>query len=406
MSTDLSILRRLARTPMFRRWAIANLFARLPLTMNLLALVLVGEHLSGSLAVGAQLAGAATLAAGLSAQWRGRSLDRVELRSGLRRHLLTSAAVTAVLTAAVIAGLPVWAIAVLAVAEGMAFAAVLGGFRALLVPAVEREDLEAANALDAVFVEVAFVAGPALAGALALLVGAQGVLVIMTVAMVVAAGLVGRLPERPAAPPERRTARPPWAIEGMTSTYALALGAGVMLGSLEASIPARLQELGRDPALAGPLLALTAAGSGLAGVVASVQRGALARVRWQAAVLFSLLGALYVVPAAATGVLGLAIGLFVLGVPIAPLNALGSLVVQDLVPEDRQAEGFALFTAVILIGAGLGQALSGQLLPVLGPQGVFVADAALGLSLGALVLATAVRRSVTGQPLRVGGARP
>ena len=86
---------------MFRRWAVVNLLARLPMTMNLLALVLVGEAVTGSLANGASLAGIATVSAGLAAQWRGRMLDRVELREGLRRHLgLSALAVLALLGAA------------------------------------------------------------------------------------------------------------------------------------------------------------------------------------------------------------------------------------------------------------------------------------------------------------------
>lgn len=48
-------MRVLLATRSFRLWAVANLFARLPLTMQLLALVLAGEAATGSLAIGAQL---------------------------------------------------------------------------------------------------------------------------------------------------------------------------------------------------------------------------------------------------------------------------------------------------------------------------------------------------------------
>ena len=164
MSTPPSPIRRLAAQPTFRRWAVANLFARLPLTMNLLVLVLVGEEVTGSVATGATIAGAATLSAGLTAQLRGRRLDRVELNRGLRQDLMLSGvSVTAILIATILRA-PVPVLLVLAAVMGVAYAAVLGGFRALLVRSVPPGDLEAANAIDAVFVEVAFVTGPARGG--------------------------------------------------------------------------------------------------------------------------------------------------------------------------------------------------------------------------------------------------
>nr|MBA2577732.1 hypothetical protein [Euzebyaceae bacterium] len=81
-------LRDLARQRLWRRWTLASFLARLPGTMTLLALVLAGEEATGSLAVGAQLAGVATVVAGVAAPWRGRRLDRAELRGGLQRACL------------------------------------------------------------------------------------------------------------------------------------------------------------------------------------------------------------------------------------------------------------------------------------------------------------------------------
>ena len=103
MSTGLGAL---VRQPLWRRWTVAALLGRLPLTMNLLALVLVGERVSGSLAIGAQLAGVATITAGIAAPLRGRQLDRGGLRTGLRNAALLTAGVTLVLAAAVVFAIP------------------------------------------------------------------------------------------------------------------------------------------------------------------------------------------------------------------------------------------------------------------------------------------------------------
>jgi uncharacterized membrane protein YeaQ/YmgE (transglycosylase-associated protein family) len=396
MTTHASPLRELLRSPLFRRWAVANLFARLPLTMNLLALVLVGEAVTGSFATGATLAGILTFTSGVLAQPRGRRLDRTDLRAGVRRDLVVSAAVVLAFVAAVVAQAPVWVLGLLVAAQGAASAAILGGFRALLVPTVPGDQIEPANALDAVFVEVAFVAGPAVAGGLAFLVGPVGVLVLQAAAFLVAAVLLRGLPTRlPVADPTH-AGPAPLRTRGASSVYLLVLGIGVGLGGWEATMPARLASFGFEAAAAGPLMALTALGSGLAGLVAANQRDPLRRGRVLAGVLLVLFAAAIVPTAVATDLLVLGVALFALGLPIAPLNALGGLTLQRTVAVARQAEGFALFPAMILIGAGAGQALAGQLLRTMTPSAVLAGLAVVPAVLGAVVLLAAVRRRLLG----------
>lgn len=380
----------------------ANLFARLPLTMNLLTLVLVGEVVTGSLATGATLAGILTLTSGLLAQPRGRRLDRMELRGGLRRDLVVSAIAIVVLAGAAAVAAPVWVLGVLSALVGVASAALLGGFRALLVPTVSTEEIEPANALDAVFVEVAFVAGPAVAGAAALLIGPIGVLLLQAVAFVVAAWVLGGLPTRPPVDDLQRAGPAPLRTRGATSIYLLAFGPGLALGAWEATMPARLEAFGWEPAAAGPLLALTALGSGLAGLVAANQRDPLRHGRMLAATLLLVFAAVVVPTAIAPSLVILGAALFVLGVPIAPLNALAGLALQRIVAAPRQAEGFALYPAMILIGAGSGQALAGVALRVLTPAQVMLAAALLVAMLGVIVVAAIVRRRVLGLPPGVG----
>ena len=401
-ATSVSPLRRLLRNPRFRRWAAANLFARLPLTMNLLALVLVGEVVTGSLATGATLAGILTFTTGVLAQPRGRRLDRSDLRLGLRRDLLVSAAVMAALLVAAAASAPVWVLAVLAAAEGAASAAILGGFRALLVPTVHTDELEPANALDAVFVEVAFVAGPAAAGGLALVVGPVGVLGAEVASFVVAALLLRGLPTRMPVPGIGLAGPAPLRTRGAGSVYLLALGLGLCLGGWEATMPARLGSFGLEPAAAGPLLALTALGSGIAGLVAANQRDPLRRGRLVAAALLLAFGIVLVPSAVAGDLVLLGVALFAVGLPIAPLNALAGLTLQRTVATPRQAEGFSLFPAMILIGAGVGQAFAGQLLGALTPAQLILVLAGIATSLGAVVAAAAVRRHLLRLPPGVG----
>jgi MFS family permease len=356
-----SSLRGLARQPLWRRWTLASFLARLPNTMTLIALVLVGEELTGSIA--------------LCAPWRGRRLDRFELRGGLQRACWVTAAVMAAQAVALVAGAPLALFFALAVAQGVAFAAVSGGYRALLVPVVPPNDLPRANALEAVFVEVAFVTGPGLAALLALAVGPVGVLVSMA-ASVAAAALVARgLPQLD--PPTHRAAEAPWRTPGAWQVYAIALGIGVALGVLESAIPARAVELGLQTASGGFLLMLVAAGSGIGGIAASMARRPLGRARVRATALLLALAVLTAPAAVSESLVLLGLALLLCGVPIAPMNALGALILQQRVPAGRQAEGFAVFIAAILICAGAGQLLTGRLLDDLGPQALLGIAAAV-----------------------------
>lgn len=385
-------LRLLASQRLWRRWTLASFLARLPVTMTLIALIFAGQQVTGSLAVGAQLAGVATFVSGVAATWRGRQLDRIELRGGLQRACLATAAVLTAQVAALLLGAPVAVLFVLAGAQGFASSAISGGFRALLIVAVPAEHLPRANVIEAVFVEVAFVAGPALAGALVYAVGPEGVIAAMALATAGAAVVARGLPTvRPAAV---RTAAAPWRTPRARPVFALALSLGVCIGIFESALPARMEQLGVVAEGAGPLLAFMALGSGIGGLITSAHAERLENPRWPAVMLLTLFAVLLAPLALLASLPLLAAALTVAGMPIAPLNALGALRLQRTVPEGRQAEGFAVYIAAILMGAGVGQSVTGQLLDRIGPELLLVGSAALPL-LAAVVVAAARPRKVT-----------
>lgn len=386
---DFEGLRRLGRLAAWRRWTLASFLARLPVTMTLLALVLAGHEATGSLAIGAQLAGVATVVTGLAAPWRGRRLDARELRGGVQRACAAAAVVLFAQAVAVGTGMPLAVLFALAAAQGVTLAAVSGGYRALLAAVVPRADLARANAVEAVFVEVAFVSGPALAGMLAFAVGAVGVLVAMGAAAAASVLAAAGLPRME--PPEERVAAAPWRAPGVWPVYAIAFALGVAVGLFESALPARVSDLGYAAASAGPLLALLAGGSGVGGVVATLRNDGARRPRLQAVVLLAAFG-LLLVPAALSGsVLLLGAALFVAGVPIAPLNALGAMLLQESVPAGRQAEGFAVYIAAILFGAGAGQIVTGLVLDRVGPQALLLGCAAIPVLLALVVAQRGVR---------------
>ena len=386
MTTGLTAL---IRQPLWRRWTAASLLGRLPMTMSLLALILVGERATGSLAIGAQLAGVATATAGLAAPLRGRQLDRAGLRVGLRRAAVLTGCVLSAIAVAVQVDVATPLLYLLAAVLGGSFSALSGGFRALLVPVVSADDLPRANTLEAVFIEVAFVAGPSLAGLLAIVVGPVGVLLVMAMTAFASAAITGGLPD--VAPSVDRATAPPWRTRGAPPIYLLALLVGACVGLLESALPARAEELGLSAAAAGPLLALTAAGSAVGGLFAAARRNQREhQVRWAVGLLVAL-GALLAGLAWTSAVLPLCVMLFVVGAPIAPLNALAALRLQDAISLARLGEGFAMFTAAIMVGAGIGQSITGQLLDVVGAQALLAGAAVVPL-VAAAAIGIAVRR--------------
>lgn len=395
-------LRRLFAQPVFRRWAIANLMARLPLTMNLLVLVLAGEEVTGSVSTGALLAGAATFSAGAFARWRGRRLDRVELNRGMRSGIGLAAVLVALLGVAVLLEAPVWLLLALSVTMGWSYAAVLGGFRALLVEAVTEEDLEAANALDSVFVEVAFVTGPALAALLSMVLSPGLILLLMGATFLAAIALTATLPTRLPRPGRDPAGPAPFLTRGATPIYLIAVVIGVTVGSLEALTPAKTERLGLDANDAGQFLALLAAGSAIAGVVAASHSNQLRRGRVYGAVLLAVL-AIMLVPASATdSVVWFAVLWFIAGFPLAPLSALGSYSLHRIIAAERRAEGFSTLSAMILAGAGSGQLLVGLLLERLDADRLLALTALLPGTLAILLMSSAARRRVLGMPTGLG----
>lgn len=391
---QLRALRALVGRSPVRWWALAVLLNRLPAAMAGLALILAGERATGSLADGALLVAASALGFAVAAPWRGRALDRVELRGGLQRDCGLAAASTAALAVAVLAGAPLWALVALSVAVGVASAGLEGGFRALLPTIVPPGEVSRGSALEAVLGEVTFLAGPALAGLIAHVAGAVTALGVMAAGSLSAALIAARLPRRPPAPPvtrpggrgRRRSGRRQavWRLPGVGAVYVLAVGAGGCVGLLESAMPARVALLGLPAPAAGGYLTAAYTASLLGGVVATatapsdVALGAR-RAPVHALALFGWLGGGLAATALVGSPAGLAAAAMAAGLALAPLYALGALVLQSRLPPARHAEGFAVFIAAQAVGAGLGNAVTSQLLGRAGPVGLLALGSGLAL---------------------------
>lgn len=368
----------LSRQPLVRWWALAVVLNRLMPAMGVLAYILAGRQATGSLADGALLVAASAAGFALAAPWRGRRLDRVELRGGLQRDCGVAAASVVLLAAAVVVGAPVAVLAVVAAAGGVATAGLEGGFRALLPAVVADRDLPQASSLEAVLGEASFLIGPAVAGLVAHAAGPVTVLGLMAAASTMAALVAGKLPRHHPDTDDgtrRDGLRGVWRLPGVGAVCLLALAAGGGVGLFESALPARVEGLDLPAAAAGGYVTAAYLASLAGGLVVTVTTSATAHHQqrtapWRAVALLAWFGGGLMAAAAAGTPVTLALASVAAGLTLAPLYALGAIVLQARLPAGRHAEGFAVFIAAQAAGGGLGSATTSQLLDSLGAAGL------------------------------------
>lgn len=363
------------------RWALATLLVRLSDSMSLVVFLFVGHRIAGSLGAGAVLAGVLTLIAGLAGPLRARRAERDDLVAALSRACWTYSVLLLACVGMITVRAPLWTYYVLMTALGIARAPLPGGLRALLVAVVPQRQLSRATVLDVVGIEVAFVAGPAVASLVFSLGGVLPVLLLMAAATAAAGVLLTALPRMSPPPPGRGLP----ALAGIRGLLTVTLVAGAALGMFESAIPARVDSLGYAPGWAGILLGLLAAGSAMGGVVVALVPRVLSNDRRTAGMLSITLGVLFFLGVIARSIVPLAALVFVAGLPMTPLHAIGIRTLQRRVPLPRQAEGFALFFAALIVGAGIGQLVTGLLLTAVPPHQLLTAAAAVVGLLGALL---------------------
>ena len=358
-------LRSLARTPGWGWWVVGCFFARLPVTMVAVAMVLAGRRL-GSFSLGAALAGVASLSSGFGAWWRARAMDRNELRGSIARDLAFTAVGLAVVAALVQVRGPVLAVGVAVALASIASSALFAGYRSMLAMLVPPALLPSSFAIDAVLVEVAFVCGPAFAGLLSLAVGPAGVLFTMSMAAVVALVGTRRLPRREPIiqDPGTEPAPAPWADAQVMANYLATAAVGMMLGLFEAGLAPYAVLLGHRDGVGGLLSAAYAFGSGAGGLVFATRLAGRDGHSRRAIALMAVLGILLVPVAGAPALPALLGMLLVAGLPFATTNAAGSSHLQARLHPARATEGFALSTMFILVGIAAGNALASLILHV------------------------------------------
>jgi len=246
--------------------------------------------------------------------------------------------------------------------------------------ASEPRSVQTAFALEAVADEIVFMIGPILVTVLATSVDP-----VAGLGTAIALACVGtwflaaqRATEPPASPrSEVRADRPrmPWRTVVPLTAVGLALGA--QLGNAEVVTVAFSQEQG-SRAYAGPLLAVWAFGSLLAGLASGAitwRRGPDQRLRWGTVAI-----TVTMVPLTFVGsVPVMAAVLFVAGFAIAPTLIATMSLTEQRVPPGRLTEGMAFVQTGIVAGVAPGAAIGGAVVDASGASTAYLVSVAAGV---------------------------
>ncbi|MER7849665.1 MFS transporter [Kitasatospora sp. NPDC096077] len=404
--------RRLFAAPGAAAFTLAGLLGRLALSMNGVSLVVLLAERRGSYALAGTVSAAGLVTGAIGMPLLGRLVDRYGQARVAVPAALYNAVPLAALLLCVRLGAPDWTLYLCWAAA--AAAPNLGGMARARWAHLHRDDPAArhlANSLEQALDELCFMAGPVLAMLLCtglapeaglLTAGALGT----TGALLFAAQrrteppLAGRLLAEPPSAGRSSDGRSPdggkhgspLRVPGLRVLALTFLATGMVFGANEVTTVAYAEALGHRAA-AGPLLALVAAGSCVAGLLFGLltpRRAPATRFLLGAA---AMAGVLLLPLAAGLGGAGLALlgaVLFAAGTATAPTMVTGMTLVQELLPQRQFNEGMAVAVSGIVVGISAGSALAGTLAEHTPPGTGYVLPA--GAAALALLIALTGRR--------------
>ncbi len=396
----LATYRRILVVPGALLFSGAGLVARLPMSMVGLGIVLLVEAATGSYGLAGAVSATYVAAEAGFAILQGRLLDRLGQARVLVPVVLVFSTAVVLLMVSVQSDWPAVTTYLLAAVGGAALPAAGSCVRARWSYALTGRpaDLQTAFAFEAVVDESVFIAGPILVTVLA-----TAIHPVVGLGTAVVAGLVGttflaaqRRTEPPAHPRDRGVVRGrlPWRTLGPLSVVTLALGS--LFGAAEVVTVAFSEEQGNQ-AYAGPLLAVWALGSLLAGLVTGAiqwRTGPAGRLRLGALGMFAAMLPLPFIGSVPVMALFLLVG----GFAIAPSLIAATSLVEQVVPPSRLTEGMAFIHTGIVAGVAPGAALAGVIVDHSGASAAYVVSVGAGLLAAVMALAVPRTSSLATEP--------
>lgn len=333
---------------------------RLPYGMLGLALVLLARQATGSFADAGLVTAAHTLAVGATAPVLGRLVDRLGRPRVVAACGVAQAAAFAALIGVALAGAGTAALAAAGALAGATMPPLSPSMRSLWSELAPPGRLDAAFALEAVFIELFFIGGPLLTGAI-VLVASPAAAVGASAAFVLTGSLAFATAEpvrtRPRAMAAGGPAPAALSSAGMRTVVATLVLSSIVFGVLEVAVSAFARHEGAAAA-AGILLSAMAAGSLAGGLVYGSRERRSAPDRRFLALLALFAAGLAPLPLASS-IPAMAVLMTVAGLALAPVTAAGYSLVGRLAPAGALTEAFAWQAVANVIGASAGAALAG-----------------------------------------------
>ena len=379
----------------------AMILARLPIGINGLAIVLFLRYEGRSFALAGAAAGAMALGSGLGAPVAARLIDRLG-----GRVLLSLAGVHGAGLLAIVAlgwadapALLLLPVSFLVGAALPPISSVLrNSYKSLLSD--QQSLIPTAFALEAVIVEVVFVAGPLITAALVWAVSASAALVLSAGAVIAGtAWFLAELPSGIAEPRDESVEQRHWAgalkSRGLQTIVLAMFPVGFAFGAIEVMLPAFADAEG-DRSVAGLLIAIWSLGSALGGIIYGARPRALPLTTmhlWAAAMVPVGMASL----ALAESPVAMAFLVILAGFPIAPLIATRNELAGLVALPGSETEAYTWPLTALVSGVAVGAAAAGALADGPGWRAAVVAAVVASL-MGALV--TTWRRATFQQPVR------
>ncbi len=384
----------LLSTPGACGFVVAGFLARMPMSMRGLGCVLMLVALTGSYGLAGAVAATLTLSQALTAPWLGRLADRHGQRRLLVLSLAAHSAGILLLVLAAQVSAPAWTLFPAAGLAGAATLPVGSLVRARWAGLVGGTPaLGTAFALESVLDEAVFVVGPVLVTALAVgvapSVGLLGPLVFAVVGSLSLAIQGNTEPETSSEP--RPAGRLAVLSSGLLVLILSCVALGIVLSVIDLGMVAFARERGIAGA-AGPLLALFATGSMLAGLAYGAREWRTSPDRrFLVATAALCVGTVPIL--LANGIVAMALSVAIAGVGIAPALISTSTLVEALVHRAALTEGLTWVVTALTVGAAAGAALAGVAIDLAGSRAAFSVAFAAGVI---SVLITVIGR----EPLR------
>jgi MFS family permease len=391
-----SVYARILRMPGVAVIVLATLVGRLPIGISGLAILLYVRQVTGSFAAAGASAGALALGSAAGAPLQGRLVDRRGVGTLLPLAVVHAGGLMAVWAAGA-AGAATGPFVAAAFVTGAAIPPVSSVLRSRWphLLAEQPELVPSAFALDSVMIEIVFVVGPLATTVVVATVGPQYALIVsaacvLSGTLLLLSGLHGRPGPERAAADARALGLGALAAPGLRTLVLASFPVGFTFGAVEVVLPA-FSEAEGSRAVAGLLIAVWAAASGVAGLVWGARGTRLPLLA--AHLRFAWLLPLGVAPLLlASSPPTMALLVILAGLPIAPLIASRNQLVEGLAPAGTATEAFTWPLTALIAGVSLGSAVAGAVIEGSSwSSGVLVA---IGVGVLGAVVVTARRHTL------------